>query len=69
MLVKDDAGVLSRCAADVFEGGPMPERPYEPNRGPMPWSRRPGERMSRLGAVIMVVVAIGVLVGVLLLLR
>lgn len=47
----------------------MPERPYEPNRGPMPWSRQPGERVSRLGAVIMLVVAIAVLVGLVLLLR
>jgi hypothetical protein len=35
----------------------------------MPWSREPGERVSRLGAVIMLVVAIAVLVGVLVLLR
>ena len=47
----------------------MPERPYEPNRGPMPWSRKPGERVSRLGAVIMIVLAIAVVVGLLLLVR
>ena len=47
----------------------MPEHPYEPNRGPMHWSRRPGERVSRLGAVIMFVAAIAVMVGSVLLLR